>query len=102
MVLQLCEDYQNLLRHILPVSVIDDENIVHIDLKPALSDFDGEYRIHHILESCRRVRQAKEHYCQFVDSALRNKCCLPFVAFANADVVVAPADIHLSKEGFSV
>src|SRR6202167_6434253 len=99
MVLQLREDYQNLLRHILPVSVIDDENIVHIDLEPALSDFDGEYCIHHILESCRRVCQAKEHYRWFVDSALRNKCCLPFVAFANADIIIAPTDIHLSKKG---
>lgn len=53
--------------------------------------------VHHVLESCRGVGEAKEHNSRFKESSIGNERRFPFVAFFYADVLVTPPYIEFSK-----
>ncbi|KAF9457350.1 hypothetical protein BDZ94DRAFT_1273475 [Collybia nuda] len=53
--------------------------------------------IHHGLECCWAVCEAKEHYQWLKESVVCAKCGIPFIAFFDAHIVVAPPDIHLGE-----
>ena len=73
--------------------------VVHIDDEPSFSDVICEVVVHECLESWRRSTEAKEHDGQFEQSLLSDECCLPFVSFFDANVVISPTDIKLRKVG---
>ncbi|KAF9801238.1 hypothetical protein IEO21_10174 [Rhodonia placenta] len=54
--------------------------------------------IHHGLEGCGGIGEAKEHHQGFVQSPVSHKGHLPFVTGFDADVVVSPSDIKFRKE----
>jgi len=64
-----------------------------------LGDLPAEDHVHHHLESSRGVGKSKEHNRGFEEAFWGEECCLPFVAFLDADIVISPSYVELSKEG---
>ena len=75
-----------------------DEDVVHVDCNIAFVDEFTEKMIHHRLESCGCIREAKEHDHWFEEAAIRLECGLPLIAISHTDVVVPLTDIQLRKE----
>jgi hypothetical protein len=76
-----------------------DGHIVHMDCEPFLSDFFGEYGIHHCLKSGWGVGESEEHDCWFEQAFIGNESSFPFISFFDPDVVVAPSDVKFGVEG---
>ena len=72
-----------------------DQNIVHVDCEPILSQFFGEYRVHHCLECSWGVCESKEHDSWFEQSLICDEGCFPLIAFLDMDVIVSPSDVKL-------
>ena len=53
--------------------------------------------IHHHLEGCWAVREAKEHDLWLKEPLVGMECSLPLVALSDSDIVETPSDIQLSK-----
>ena len=53
--------------------------------------------IHHCLEGCWAVREAKEHDLWLKEPSVGMECSLPFVTLSDSDIVETPSDIQLSK-----
>ncbi|KAF9794862.1 hypothetical protein IEO21_11144 [Rhodonia placenta] len=54
--------------------------------------------IHHCLEGCGGIGEAKEHHQGLVQSPVSHKGRLPFVTGFDPDVVISPSDIELREE----
>ena len=76
----------------------EDKEVVHINDKPSFGDHVSEGVVHESLESCRRVGKSEEHYCRFKEALVRDEGSLPLVAVLDANIVVPPANIKLSKQ----
>ena len=74
------------------------KEVVHINDKPSFGDHVVERVVHESLEHCRGVGKPEEHYCRFEEAFVCDEGGLPLVAILDADVVVPPADIKLSKQ----
>ena len=70
-----------------------DEDVIHINCNIAFIDKFAEKVVHHRLEGCGGVREAKEHDHGFKETVIRLERGLPLIAVAHADVVIPPADI---------
>jgi hypothetical protein len=79
-------------------STASDENVVEINSNLALSNEIGKDWVHKWLKGCRQVCQAKEHYFGLIQALVGDKGSLPFIAFPNTDIVIAPMNIKLSKD----
>ena len=55
--------------------------------------------VHHGLECGRRICESKEHDHGLEKSSVRLERGLPLISVANPDVVVAPTDVELHKQG---
>ena len=53
--------------------------------------------VHHRLEGCWAVREAKEHDLWLKEPLVGTECGLPLVALSDSDIVETPSDIQLSK-----
>ena len=53
--------------------------------------------IHHHLEGCWAVHEAKEHDLWLEEPSVGMECGLPLVALSDSDIVETPLDIQLSK-----
>ena len=53
--------------------------------------------VHHCLEGCRAVREAKEHDLWLEEPSVGMECGLPLVTLLDSDVVETPSDIQLSE-----
>ena len=74
------------------------EDVVHVDGDVAFIDEFAEKVIHHGLEGCRGICEAKEHDHWFKETAIRLERGLSLVTIAHVNVVVPPADIQFRKE----
>ena len=74
-----------------------DEEVVHVDDKPSLSDHIVEGVIHELLEYSGGGAKAKEHDGRFKKSFMDDESCLPLVTILNADIVVSPINIKLGE-----
>jgi hypothetical protein len=52
-----------------------------------------ENLIHHCLEGCCAISEAKHHYQSFKESKVRLKGCLPLVPFFDPNILVPPVHI---------
>jgi hypothetical protein len=75
-----------------------DEDVVQIDCNFAFSNQICEYGVHQHLECGGRVGEPKEHDARFKETLVSNEGCLPFIAFFDLDVVVAPTNIKLGED----
>jgi len=78
-----------------------DSSIVHVDGKVSCFDIFVKHHIDHGLEGCWGVGQTEEHYLGLEESLGCEECCLPFVLFLDADVVVSPLYIEFCKQSAS-
>jgi hypothetical protein len=76
-----------------------DGDVVHIHRKPSLGDLFPEDGVHHHLERCRGIGEAKEHYRGFKESLWGEKGSLPFIPWFDPNIIVPPVDIKLCEEG---
>ena len=53
--------------------------------------------VHHCLEGCRAVHEAKEHDLWLKEPLGGMECGLPLVTLSDSDIVETPLDIQLSK-----
>ena len=75
-----------------------DKEVIHINDEPSFGDHVPEGIQHKSLESGGRIGHPKEHDGWFVESAVSNEGGFPLVAFLNANIIVPPSDIKLSKD----
>ena len=76
----------------------ENKEVVHINDKPSFSDHVAEGVVHEPLECGRGVGKSEEHYCWFEEAFMCDESGLPLVTVLDADVVVPPADVKLSKQ----
>jgi len=84
------------------VIVSGDEHVIHIYNEPALADFFFKNCVHHHLECGWGICQSEEHHCRFEEAFVGNKGCFPFISPSNANIVIPPSYIELSKERSSL
>ena len=58
----------------------------------------GKNRIHEGLESGRSIAEAKGHNQWFKEAKRAFEGCFPFIAFTDANIVIAPSYIKFGKE----
>ena len=76
----------------------EDKEVVHVNDKPSFSDHVSEEVVHESLESCRRVGKSEEYYCWFKEAFVRDEGSFPLVAVLDANIIVPPANVKLSKQ----
>ena len=76
----------------------ENKEVLHINDKPSFGNHVAERVVHEPLERGRGVGKSEEHYRWFEEAFMRNESGLPLVTVLDADVVVPPADIKLSKQ----
>ena len=76
----------------------ENKEVVHINDKPSLGDHVAERVVHEPLERGGGVGKPEEHHCWFEEAFMCDEGGLPLVAILDADVVVPPADVKLSKQ----
>jgi hypothetical protein len=74
-------------------------NVVHVDREPSLSDLFSEDGVHHHLECCGGVGEAKEHHCWFKKPFWGEEDGLPFIPWFDPNIIVPPADVKFREEG---
>ena len=75
-----------------------DEEIIHIDNKPSLSNHILREIIHKPLEGGRGVAQLKEHDSGFEEPFVSDEGGLPLVSFLDLNIVISRPDIHLGED----
>ena len=75
-----------------------DAQIIHVNLKPFLSDHVGEDMVHECLEHQRSIAETEKHDCGFIEAEGSDECGLPLIFFSNADVVISPPDVKFGEE----
>ena len=56
-----------------------------------------EHVVHHCLEGCWAVHEAKEHDLWLEEPLVGMECGLSLIALSDSDIVKTPLDIQLSK-----
>jgi len=74
------------------------EYIIHVYRNDAVSYNVSENLVHHSLKSGRAVHQTEVHYQQLEQALIGAECRLPLIAFMNANIVVAPANVKLCED----
>jgi hypothetical protein len=77
--------------------MVEQEDVVEIDDKVTCVNEVGKDVVHKRLECSGGVAEAKGHNKGFEESEGAFESGFPFVAFANADVIIAPTDVKLGK-----
>ena len=75
----------------------EDEEVIHVDNKPSLSDHISEGVIHESLECSGGVVKTEEHDCGFEEPLVGNESHLPPVSIFNVNIVVSPSNVELGK-----
>ena len=80
-----------------------DTNVVHIYANSGaaylmLGDYVAVDVVHHGLEGCWRVCEAKVHDHWFEEAVFGLECCFVFVSFSNTYVIVSPSYIQFSVD----
>ena len=75
----------------------ENEEIVHVDDKPAFGDHIAERVVHETLEGSGGVGESKKHDGGFKQPFVGDEGCLPLVAILDSHVVVPPADVKLGE-----
>jgi hypothetical protein len=75
-----------------------DKDVVQIDCDFAFSNQICKYGVHQRLESGGRVGEPKEHNAWLEETLVGDEGCLPFIAFFDSDIVVAPTNIKLGED----
>ena len=78
-----------------------DEDIIHVDCDISFIDQFVEKMIHHQLEGGWGIGESKKHHHWFEEASVHLKRGLPLISITNSDIVVAPSDVKLRKEGQS-
>jgi len=78
-------------------AVCMDDDIVHIHGSFTQVDQVHELVIHHRLESCQGVGEAKKHDGGLEEPITRFEGGLPFVSFLDANVVISPANVEFGE-----
>jgi len=76
-----------------------DSHVIHVHSKVPAHNLCSEQGVHHGLEGCWRVGEAKEHHGGFKQSFVSGESCLPLVPLLYFDCIVAPSDVNLGEEG---
>ena len=76
----------------------ENKEVVHINDEPSFSDHVTERVVHESLERGGGVGKPEEHYRWFEEAFMCNKSGLPLVTVLDADIVIPPADVKLSKQ----
>ena len=76
----------------------EDEQVIHVDEEPSLSDHISEGVIHEPLEGGRGVHHPEEHYHGLEEPPMGSKCSFPLVSIFDAYIVVTPSDVELGKK----
>ncbi|KIJ42184.1 hypothetical protein M422DRAFT_171584, partial [Sphaerobolus stellatus SS14] len=75
----------------------EDKDVINVDNDNSLINELLEDFIHHCLESCRTICQAKEHDQRFKKASVGSESSLPFISLFDANIIVPPSNIKLSK-----
>ena len=76
---------------------MEDENIIEINNDVSFINEVVKNVWHDGLECGRCVTKAESHDEGFEEAKFGFKCCFPFVAFADTDIVIAPVDIKFRE-----
>ena len=71
-----------------------DEDVVHVADEFPMADEISEDVIHHGLECCRGVTQAKEHYSGFVQPAVGGEGSFPFITLFDPYIIETPVEVQ--------
>lgn len=98
----LAESFQDLadVDAVFFQAVRKDEDVVQIDNHENV-DHILEYVVHKILKRCRGVRETERHNQVLKGAVAGTECSFPLIAWLDADVVVACAEVDFG-EYFSV
>jgi hypothetical protein len=77
--------------------MVKQEDVVEIDYEVAFVNEIGKDVVHERLECSGGIAEAKGHNKGFEESEGAFESGFPFVAFTNANVVIAPTDVKLGK-----
>ena len=77
--------------------VVEHENVVQVDYEVLLIDKVIEDRVHERLKGGWGIAEAESHDKGFKETKGAFEGGFPFIALADADVIVTPADIELGK-----
>ncbi len=82
------------------IGMSGDTDVIHIDANGSAERFVFEddvaiYEVHHSLEGRWRIGESEVHDCRLKEAVSGFECCLVFVSFADAYVIVPPAHIEL-------
>ena len=73
------------------------EEVVHVDDEPSLSDHVSEGVVHKLLECGGGVVKTEEHDGRFEESFVGNEGSFPLVAVLDLNIVIPPMDIKLGE-----
>src|SRR6202453_1722969 len=81
-----------------------DSDIVHVNSydRPSYGVFRDDIfvdLIHHRLEGCGGITQAKKHDCGLKESIACFEGCFMFVAFFDANIIVPPSNVKFRENG---
>src|SRR5882757_2797090 len=79
-----------------------DQDVVHVNGEPVLSQLLLEDRIHHCLEGGRKVGETEEHDARLEQSFVGDECRFPLVAFFYANIVVSPSNVEFGEQARSL
>jgi hypothetical protein len=74
------------------------EDIIQIDCNFSFGNQICENGVHQCLKHGGQIGESKEHDAQLKKALVSDKGYLPFIAFLNPDVVVAPMNIKLDED----
>jgi hypothetical protein len=75
----------------------ENEDVVEVDTDDVFHDEVLENVVHHGLEGGEGVNESEKHHQGFKEAMVHLKCCLPFVAFLHAYIVVLPSYVKLCE-----
>ena len=76
----------------------ENKEVVHVNDKPSFGNHVTKRVVHEPLEHGGGVGKSEEHYRWFEEALMCDESGLPLVTVFDADVVVPPADVKLSKQ----
>ena len=73
------------------------EDVINVNDEPSFHNHISQSWTHEGLKSGQGVALSKEHDQGFIESIGCDECCLPFVPFLDANVVIPPLHVHLGE-----
>jgi hypothetical protein len=74
------------------------QDVIEIDCYFSFRNQIYEYGVHQRLESSGRVGEPEEYNARFKKTLIGDEGCLPFIAFLNPDILIAPTNIKLGED----